>query len=83
MKTFAILALIATALAAPAGQGCGNAAAPATGKAGGVAAGGAAAGGAASCAAAKTQLESGIQANLDIQAQELAGYAFSLLLLFF
>lgn len=56
MKSFAILCLIATALAAPAMQ----AAAPS-----------------ANCTQVQNQLEKGIQANLDIQAQELKGYTDS------
>ena len=63
MKSFAILALIAgSAFAAPASSGCAAAAAgngTLTGD---------------SCTAARTQLVDGIQANLDIQAQELKGY---------
>ncbi|CAE7180159.1 hypothetical protein PTNB73_03705 [Pyrenophora teres f. teres] len=62
MKSFAILALIAgSAFAAPASSGCAAAAAgngTLTGD---------------SCTAARTQLVDGIQANLDIQAQELKG----------
>jgi uncharacterized protein len=53
MKSFTILCLVATALAAPAKM----AAAPT-----------------ANCTQIQTQLEKGIQANLDIQAQELKGY---------
>jgi hypothetical protein len=51
MKTFTLLCLFVSALAAPAPQ-----ASP------------------ANCAAIQTKLEQGIQANLDIQAQELKGY---------
>jgi hypothetical protein len=51
MKTFTLLCLFVSALAAPAPQ-----AAP------------------ANCAEIQTKLEKGIQANLDIQAQELKGY---------
>ncbi|USP81946.1 hypothetical protein yc1106_09220 [Curvularia clavata] len=61
MKAFTLLVLIASALAAPANKGgCGNAA-------------GAAAGGAAACTKTRADLEKGIQDNLNIQAQELAG----------
>ncbi|KAG9192850.1 hypothetical protein G6011_11584 [Alternaria panax] len=57
MKTFAILCLFTSALAAPAPQASGT----------------------ANCAAIQTKLEQGIQANLDIQAQELKGvYALKL-----
>jgi hypothetical protein len=55
MKSFTILCLVATALAAPAKM----AAAPT-----------------ANCTQIQTQLEKGIQANLDIQAQELKGYTW-------
>jgi hypothetical protein len=53
MKTFTLICLLASALAAPAPQGSGS----------------------ANCAAIQTKLEQGIQANLDIQSQELKGYA--------
>ena len=64
MKTFAILALIAVAIAAPAAPSCGSA--PAAGNGTVTSAG---------CTAARAQLVDGIKANLDIQAQELKGYA--------
>ncbi|KAB2103077.1 hypothetical protein AG0111_0g8862 [Alternaria gaisen] len=55
MKTFTLLCLFASAIAAPAPQASGT----------------------TNCAAIQMKLEQGIQANLDIQAQELKGYAYS------
>lgn len=66
MKTFAILALIAVAIAAPATSSCDSAPAAGNGTVTG-----------AGCTAARAQLVDGIKANLDIQAQELKGYARS------
>jgi hypothetical protein len=56
MKTFTLLCLFASAIAAPAPQASGT----------------------TNCAAIQMKLEQGIQANLDIQAQELKGYVVSL-----
>lgn len=64
MKTFFVLALIAGAFAAPAAKGCAAVAAPA-------ATNGTLTG--AACTTARSQLVDGINANLDIQAQELKG----------
>ena len=72
MKTFAILALIAVAIAAPATSSCDSAPTAGNGTVTG-----------AGCTAARAQLVDGIKANLDIQAQELKGYASPRNLTFF
>ena len=80
MKTFALLILVASALAAPANVDCGKApAAAAAGGAAGAAAGAGGAAAAASCTKTRSDLAAGIQANLDIQAKELAGYVIPLI----
>lgn len=63
MKSFAILCLVAAALAAP--SPASNPKSLPSGKPGIAAA--------SNCTGIQTQLTQGIQANLDIQAQELAG----------